>query len=159
MRRRTLIAAFGAVAALSACATLGLGGFKQPIVSFKDLKIAGVGLTGGSLDVYLNVYNPNGFRLDATRLTYNVMVGQNQLGNGALSSAFAVQSGDSTTVRIPIDFTYAGIGGAAQQMMQSGAVPYTITGDVTVATPLGNFTRPYTGNGRFTAFGGPQSSR
>ena len=45
MKRRTLIAAIGAVAALSACATLGLGGFKQPIVSFKDLRVAGVGLT------------------------------------------------------------------------------------------------------------------
>ena len=160
MNRRTKLAVMlVVVAAISACATLGLGGFKEPIVSFKDLRVRGLGLSGGSLDAYLSIYNPNGFTLNATRLTYNVMVGQNQLGNGALSSAFAVQSGDSTTVRIPIDFTYAGIGGAAQQMMQSGAVPYTITGDVTVATPLGNFTRPYTGNGRFTAFGGPQSSR
>ena len=160
MNRRTKLAVMlVVVAAISACATLGLGGFKEPIVSFKDLRVRGLGLSGGSLDAYLSIYNPNGFTLNATRLTYNVMVGQNQLGNGALSSAFAVQSGVSTTVRIPIDFTYAGIGGAAQQMMQSGAVPYTITGDVTVATPLGNFTRPYTGNGRFTAFGGPQSSR
>jgi hypothetical protein len=61
-------------------------------------------------------------------------------------------------VRIPIDFTYSGIGGAARQMMQSGAVPYTIMGDMTVATPVGNFTSPYTGTGRFTAFGGAQST-
>ncbi len=78
---------------------------------------------------------------------------------GALDSRFTVQDHDSTTVRIPIDFTYAGIGAAAQQMMQSGSVPYTITGDVTVATPVGNFTRPYTGTGRFSAFGGAQSTR
>ena len=160
MNRRTKLGVMlVAVAAMSACATLGMGGFKEPIVSFKDLKVRGLGLTGGSLDAYLNIYNPNGFRLDATRLTYNVLVGQNQLGTGALNSAFAVQSGDSTTVRIPIDFTYSGIGAAAQQMMQSGAVPYTITGDVTVATPLGHYTRPYTGTGRFTAFGGAQSTR
>lgn len=149
-----------AVAAISACASLGaLGGFAEPIVSFKDLKVRGLGLSGGSLDAYVNVYNPNGFRLDATRFTYNVMVGQNQLGTGALDSRFTVQDHDSTTVRIPIDFTYSGIGAAAQQMMQSGSVPYTITGDVTVATPVGKFTRPYTGNGRFSAFGGAQSTR
>jgi LEA14-like dessication related protein len=159
-RRITLGAMLLAVCAMSACASLGaIGGFKEPIVSFKDLKVRGLGLSGGSLDAYLNIYNPNGFRLDATRLTYNVMVGQNQLGTGQLNSGFTVQNGDSTTVRIPIDFTYAGIGAAALQMMQSGAVPYTITGDVTVATPLGNFTRPYTGTGRFTAFGGAQSTR
>jgi LEA14-like dessication related protein len=158
--RRTKIAVMlVAVAGMGACASLGMAGFREPIVSFKDVKVRGLGLSGGSLDAYLSIYNPNGFTLNATRLTYNVMVGQNQLGTGALSSAFAVQSGDSTTVRIPIDFTYAGIGTAATQMMQQGSVPYTITGDVTVGTPLGSFTRPYTGTGRFTAFGGAQSTR
>jgi LEA14-like dessication related protein len=154
MRGRKFIAATVAVFALSACATLGRGVFQEPIVNFKDLRVRGLGLTGGSMDVFLSIYNPNGFRLDATRLTYNLMVGENQLGTGALDSRFTVQEDDSTTVRIPVDFTYAGIGGAARQMMQSGSVPYTVTGDVTVATPLGNFTRPYTGRGRFSAFGG-----
>jgi LEA14-like dessication related protein len=159
-RKMMLGAVLVAVAGVSACASLGaLGGFREPIVSFKDLRVRGLGLTGGSLDAYINVYNPNGFKLDATRLTYNVKVGENDLGTGALDSRFTVQDKDSTTVRIPIDFTYSGIGAAARQMMQSGAVPYTITGDVTVATPLGNFTRPYTGTGRFTAFGGAQSTR
>jgi len=148
-----------AVAALTACASLGMGTFQEPIVTFKDLKVRGLGISGGTLDAYVNVYNPNGFRLDATRLTYNVLVGQNQLGTGALDSRFTVQDKDSTTIRIPIDFTYAGIGAAGTQMMQQGSVPYTITGDVTVATPLGNFTRPYTGTGRFSAFGGAQNSR
>jgi LEA14-like dessication related protein len=159
-RKLMLGAMLVAVAAVSACASLGaLGGFAEPIVTFKDLRVRGLGLTGGSLDAYINVYNPNGFKLDATRLTYNVKVGENELGTGALDSRFTVQDKDSTTVRIPIDFTYSGIGAAARQMMQSGAVPYTITGDVTVATPVGNFTRPYTGTGRFTAFGGAQSTR
>ena len=148
-----------AVATMGACASLGSGVFQEPIVTFKDLKVRGLGLSGGTLDAYVNVYNPNGFRLDATRLTYNVLVGQNQLGTGALDSRFTVQNKDSTTIRIPIDFTYAGIGAAGTQMMQQGSVPYTITGDVTVATPLGNFTRPYTGTGRFSAFGGAQNSR
>jgi LEA14-like dessication related protein len=158
-RRAKIGAAVLAAFAVSACATLGMGAFQEPIVTFKDLQVRGLGLTGGSLDAYLNIYNPNGFRLDATRLTYKVLVGQNELGTGALDSRFTVQDKDSTTIRVPIDFTYAGIGGAARQMMQSGSVPYTVTGDVTVATPLGNFTRPYTGSGRFSAFGGVQNSR
>ena len=159
-RRTKIAAAVFAVIAIAGCASLGLGGaFQQPVVSFKDLRVRGLGLSGGSLDAYLNVYNPNGYRLDATRLTYTVSVDQNQLGTGALDSRFTVQNKDSTTVRIPIDFTYAGIGGAARQMMQSGSVPYTVTGDVTVTTPVGNFTVPYSGTGRFSAFGGAQNSR
>jgi LEA14-like dessication related protein len=159
-RRTKLVAAALAVFAIAGCASLGLGGaFQQPVVTFKDLRVRGLGLSGGSLDAYLNVYNPNGYRLDATRLTYTVSVENNQLGTGALDSRFTVQDKDSTTIRIPIEFTYAAIGGAARQMMQSGSVPYTVTGDVTVATPAGNFTVPYSGTGRFSAFGGAQNSR
>jgi LEA14-like dessication related protein len=161
-RRTKLAAAALAVFAIAGCASLGLGGaFQQPIVNFKDLRVRGLGLTGGSLDAYLNVYNPNGFKLDATRLTYKVTVGNDanaQLGTGVLDSRFTVQDKDSTTVRIPIDFTYAGIGAAARQMMQSGSVPYNVAGDVTVATPVGNFTVPYSGTGRFSAFGGAQNT-
>ena len=159
--RRTMLATAAlAVFAIAGCASLGaLGGFKEPIVSFKDLRVRGLGLTGGSLDAYLSVYNPNGFRLDATRLTYKVTVGNDaQVGTGVLDSRFTVQDKDSTTVRIPIDFTYSGIGAAARQMMQSGSVPYNVAGDVTVATPVGNFTVPYSGTGRFSAFGGAQNT-
>ena len=158
-RRNKFVAAALAVFAIAGCASLGRAAFQEPIVSFKDVRVRGLGLSGGSLDAYINVYNPNGFRLDATRLTYTVAVDQNQLGTGALDSRFTVQNNDSTMVRIPIEFTYAGIGGAARQLMQSGSVPYTVSGDVTVATPVGNFTVPYSGTGRFSAFGGAQNSR
>jgi LEA14-like dessication related protein len=159
VRRTKLAAATLAVFAVAGCASLGaLGGFREPVVTFKDLRVRGLGLTGGSLDAYLNVYNPNGFRLDATRLSYKVLVGENELGTGILDSRFNVQEKDSTTIRIPVDFTYSGIGAAARQMMQGGSVPYTVNGDVTVATPLGNFTVPYSGTGRFSAFGGAQNN-
>jgi len=154
MRRRNFVGLIGAFAGLSACATLGLGGFKQPVVSFKDLRIAGVGLTGGSLDVFLNVYNPNAFKLDATRLTYKLMVGDQQLALGALDSRFTVQNGDSTTVRIPVDFTYSGIGDVAKQLMNTGTANYRVLGDVSVGTPIGNFTIPYDQTGRFSVFSG-----
>jgi LEA14-like dessication related protein len=159
-RRTKLGAAVLAAFAIAGCASLGLGSaFQQPVVSFKDLRVRGLGLSGGSLDAYVNVYNPNGFNLDATRLTYKVLVGENELGTGALDSRFTVQNNDSTTIRIPVEFTYAGIGGAARQLMQSGSVPYTVTGDVSIGTRVGNFTVPYSSTGRFSAFGGAQNSR
>ena len=155
MRRLVLGAATAAIAITAACSTLGKAAFQQPIVNLKDVAVQGVGLTGGQLAVKLNVYNPNGYRLDATRLTYNVAVGDNvNLATGILDNQFTVQSGDSTTVTIPVSFTYAGIGAAGRQLMNSGAVPYRVNGDVTVGTVVGNFTVPYSSTGRFTAFGG-----
>ena len=155
MRRVMWGAAAAAIAITAGCSTLGKAAFQQPVVNLKDVAVQGVGLTGGQLAVKLNVFNPNGYRLDATRLSYNVQVGDNvNLATGILDSQFTVQSGDSTTVTIPVSFTYAGIGAAGRQLMNSGAVPYRVNGDVTVGTVVGNFTVPYSSTGRFTAFGG-----
>src|SRR5207253_2533848 len=132
---------------------LGRSAFKQPVVSFKDVRINGLGVSGGSLDVLLNVYNPNGYKLEGTRLTYRLMVDQTALGEGALDSRFTVQDKDSTVVRLPLTFTYSGLGAAGRQLMQQGVVNYHVTGDVTVSTPVGNFTAPYDRTGQFSSFG------
>lgn len=158
MRRTMWGAAAAAIVAVSGCSTLGMQAFQQPVVQLKDVAVQGVGLTGGQLAVKLNVYNPNGFRLDATRLTYNLTVGDGSnstnLATGALDSRFTVQSGDSTVVTIPVSFTYAGIGAAGRQLLNTGGVPYRVNGDVTVGTVVGNFTVPFSSTGNFTAFGG-----
>jgi len=70
MRRLMSGAAIAAIAVVAGCSALGKQAFQQPVVQLKDVAVQGVGLTGGNLAVKLNVYNPNGFRLDATRLTY-----------------------------------------------------------------------------------------
>ena len=155
MRRLMSGAVFAAIAVVAGCSALGKQAFQQPIVHLQDVKVNGVGLTGGNLDVKLNVYNPNGFRLDATRLTYGVQIGNEvQLATGALDSRFTVQSGDSTTVTIPVSFTYAGIGAAGRQLLNTGGVDYKVTGDVTVGTVVGNVTVPYSATGRFNALTG-----
>lgn len=149
-----MFAAVLATAFTTGCATLGMARFKEPVVNFHDLKVEGVGLTGGTLDVVLSIYNPNGFKLDATKLTYNLMIDTTALGSGTYGHHFAVQSGDSTLVTLPVSLNYSGLAAAGRQMIGKGSVNYRVTGDVTVATPLGNFTRPYDQTGRFTTFGG-----
>ena len=155
MRRLMFVAAVAAIGATSACSMLGKGAFQEPVVQLKDVAIQSLGLTGGNLAFKLNVYNPNAYRLDATRLTYNLAIGDNvQLAQGALDSRFTVQSGDSTVVTIPVSFTFAGIGAVGRQLMNTGAVDYRVTGDVTVGTVVGNFTVPFSSTGKYTALGG-----
>ena len=154
MRRFVSAVAIAVVVASTGCSSLGRAVFEEPVVTFKDVRINGLGLAGGDLDIMLNVYNPNRFKLDATRLTYRLMVDSVQFGTGAIDQRFVVQEGDSTTVTLPLKFNYAGLGGAARQLLSSGSVNYRVMGDVTVSTPLGNFTRPYDRTGRFSSFGG-----
>ena len=152
---RKLMIAAGAALALgtAGCASLLKSGFAEPVVDFRGLSIQSLGLTGGALEVRLGVYNPNGYNLDATRLTYNLMLDSVQFGSGELNQRLTIQEKDTTIVRIPIDFTYRGVGEAGRQLIQTGTVRYNIRGDLTVGTPIGNFTRPYSGSGRYTLSG------
>ena len=143
--------AFVAVAVVvAACSALGRSAFQNPVVNLRDVRVLGLGTTGGQLEVHLGVRNPNGYRLDATRLTYRVFVGDTVgLANGALDTQTTVQAGDSTVVKIPVSFTYSGLGAAATQLLRTGAVNYRVTGDVTVGSVVGNFTVPYSASGQF----------
>ena len=155
MRKIVFASIIGVSCLTAACATLGRGDFKEPIVSLRDVRIVGLGTTGGTVEVALNVYNPNNFRLDGVRLTYNVLVDTTRFGTGSYDTKFTVQKGDSTQLKLPLTFTYAGIGAAGRQLMQTGSVEYHVLGDVTVATPLGQFTRPYDQRGRFSTLARP----
>lgn len=151
----TLAAAVSAATLVGACSTLGRAAFQQPVVRLHDVRVRGLGLTGGSLDVLLSVYNPNHYRLDATQLTYQVnLAGDSvQVAGGTLDNRFSVQDNDSTIVTIPVNFTYTGIGAAGRSLLNSGVVNYHVLGNVTVATVVGNFTVPYSSVGRFTTTG------
>jgi len=155
MKRLAVVLAASAALAGSACSMLGKAAFKQPVVNLKDVRVRGLGLTGGSLDVLLSVYNPNHYRLDATRLTYRVRRAGDSItvAHGAMDSRFTVQDNDSTTVTIPVSFSYTGIGAAGKSILNTGAVNYHVLGDVTVGSPVGNFTVPFSSQGRFTTTG------
>lgn len=136
-----------------ACSAFGRATFREPVLTLRDAQITGLGITGGSIDINVDVYNPNNFRLDGTRLTYSVLIDSVPFGTGALDSKFTVEQGDTTRVKLPLTFTYAGVGAAGRALLQTGTVNYRVTGDITVATPLGQFTRPYEGRGRLTTGG------
>jgi LEA14-like dessication related protein len=153
-RRWSAAAAVTGITLLAGCATLGRATFKEPVVTLKEVAVTGLGLTGGSVDVVLSVYNPNGYKLDALKMTYQVDVDSVKLGNGALDGRFVVAKNDSSTVRLPVSFSYAGIGQAGRALLQKGQVNYRVRGDFTVATPLGNFTRPYDRTGRYSSVAG-----
>ena len=152
MRRLATVVVAAAIAGGIGCASAARQMLKEPVVTLKDVRLVGIGVTGGTLDVFLNIYNPNEFRLDGSRLTYQVFADSVAVGGGTLEQQFTVQDGDSTSIRLPLTFTYAGLGAAARQIQNQGSVNYRVKGEIEVATPIGRFTRPYDQSGRYTLF-------
>lgn len=155
MRKIVFAMAASAALGLSACSALGRAAFREPVVELKSVALKGVGLTGGTLDVQLSVYNPNGFRLDATKLRYKVAMAGDSItvADGTLDNRFTVDEKQTSVVTIPVNFTYAGIGAAGRSLLNTGAVDYRVSGDVVVGSPVGNVTVPYSTKGRFTTTG------
>lgn len=155
MRKAWMVAAVVVAVATAGCASLMRQAFMEPVVTLKDVRLKGLGLQGGNLDVVLNVYNPNGYRLDATKLNYRLLVGDSvDVASGTITDRLTLQENDSTQLMIPVAFTFRGIGEAGRQLLNTGAVNYRVAGDVLVGTPVGSFTVPYSSTGRFSAFGG-----
>jgi LEA14-like dessication related protein len=140
--------------ASASCAGLGRGGFKDPVVTFKNVRVGGIGLTGGTLDVILSVYNPNSYRLDASRVTYKVMVDSLDVGAGAMDKRFSVASNDSTDVVLPLRFNWNGVSAAGRELMRNGSIPYRVLGDLTVGSSVGDFTIQYDRTGNFNSLSG-----
>ncbi len=148
----------------TSCRTLGLAAFATPVVTLRDVRLGGINLTGGLLNVEIGIRNPNGYRLDARRLTYRLMIDTTELGNGGLDTAMTVQGGDSTLLKLPIKFTFAGLGAVARQLQSSGTLSYRVQGELTVATPVGRIVQPYDQHGTFALYSpeqtrGPSASR
>ena len=153
MRRFVALSAVTVAAAAAGCASLARQAFQEPVVSVRDVRLTGIGLNGGSVDVSLNVYNPNNYRLDATRVTYQLMFDTVTFATGAITERQTVNSRDTLRVTIPVSFTYRGVGEAGRQILGTGSVAYRLLGDVTVGTPVGPFTVPYSTTGRFSTLG------
>lgn len=153
MQIKTALVA-GVVLASTACGGLKKGDFKEPVVTFRNVRVGGIGLNGGTLDIVLGVYNPNGFQLDASRVTYQLFVDTLPLGSGAVDKHFSVPSRDSADVDLPLHLTWKGVSAAGQQLLNDGSVPYRVKGDLVVGSGVGDFTIRYDQSGHFNTTSG-----
>jgi LEA14-like dessication related protein len=146
VRGWTLTARRGAAAAALALLSTGcFASFRQPEVRLDALRLAAVDLRGGRLYGQLQVVNPNSYRLEAASISYDLEFGSGsvdggsgwvRLAQGELTETLAVPARDSILVEVPIDFTFAGVSGVAQAILERGTVNYRVSGRVAVRRPV-----------------------
>jgi LEA14-like dessication related protein len=139
------------VMSVTACASLAHSSFGTPVVTLKDVRMKGIGIVGGSLDVMLDVYNPNNYRLDTGGFSYTLWVDTLNIASGQVTKLVTLESRKTTGVTLPLSFTIQELQRALKALTATGSVPFRIAGRLTVATPAGSFTRPYEGKGVFNS--------
>ena len=147
MRKLLPVVTALAVAATVACASHTNGPppppFYRPGISFGDARLAGVGLTGGALDIALTIYNPNDYEIAQPRVAYRLLFDRTQVAHGTYDANVVVNSRDSATIRVPVPFSYGSAARAGQLFVNTGAMTYRVIGELLVETPYGRYRVPY----------------
>lgn len=152
MRRWMLGIAMAAVATTAGCKTLARQAFANPVVEVKDVRVKGVDTQGGSLDLVLDVYNPNEYRIDARRISYSVVVDSSEIATGEIERLVTLTDKGHSEIVVPVNFTYAAVQKAVMKFALRGSLDYRVAGQFTMVTPVGSITRPYSGAGRLDSF-------
>lgn len=123
---------------LPGCATLRNAlTFDNPQIDLQEINVTGMGLSGGTLDLVFDVYNPNQYRLRSTRLEVGLELASTDFGEALIDKPLDLSPQNHSRVVMPVRFTWAGVGAAARSLLQSQELPYGITGAVILDTPLG----------------------
>jgi len=132
---------------LVGCATLGKLSFQEPDLQLQEIDITGFGLTGGTVDLAFDVYNPNDYRIRSTRLEVGIDLEGTHFGDALLERPLDLSPTNHSRVVVPVRFEWAGLGAGGKALLSRQAVAYGITGRVLLDTPLGDRTVTLRGKG------------
>jgi LEA14-like dessication related protein len=119
--------------------------FEEPDVRLDGLRLAGLGTRGGTVYAQLHIANPNGYRLEAASLSYDLELAEPsgtedldwvRFADGEYARTVSIEAHDSTVVEVPVDFTFEGVSGVARSVLQRGTLDYRVSGVIGVREPV-----------------------
>ncbi|PYP62789.1 MAG: hypothetical protein DMD37_08605 [Gemmatimonadetes bacterium] len=138
----------GVAIALGACATLGKLYFQDPQIQLQEINVTSLGLSGGTMDLVFDVYNPNDYRIRSTRIEVGVDLESTHFGDAYLERPLDLSPTNHSRVVVPVRFEWAGVGAGARALLTKQAINYALTGRVILDTPLGDKRVGLTGRGQ-----------
>lgn len=139
-RVRPRLAWLAGLAAIAAsCATLGRTlRFEEPNIRLQEVRVTGLSLSGGTLDLTLDVFNPNEYRLRSTRLEVGIDLEDVHFGDALFESPVDLPSQQHSLITVPVRFEWAGLGAGARALLSRQGIRYGLTGVATLGSPLGD---------------------
>jgi LEA14-like dessication related protein len=129
----------GLTALAAGCATLGRAlRFEEPGIQLQEVRVTGLSFTGGTLDLKLDVFNPNEYRLRSTRLEVGIDLEDTHFGDALLEAPVELPSQQHSLITVPVRFEWAGLGVGARALLTRQSIRYGLTGVATLGTPLGD---------------------
>ena len=111
--------------------------FQNPDVTLSEIRVTGLGLTGGTLDLVLDVYNPNAYDIHGTRLGLALDLEDTHFGDAEITTPFALSATRHNQVLVPVRFEWAGVGAGARGLLTRQGIRFAVVGTVGLDTPIG----------------------
>lgn len=133
---RAIVLSVVAAGALS-CSLFQRIRFEQPRLSLEAIEITGLDLSGVSLVLWLDVFNPNDYELRTSSVDADLEVESTRFGSARLSEAAVLGANTHTRVRVPAQFSWEGLGAGARGLLERGSVRYQLDTRLRVETSFG----------------------
>src|SRR5436189_812214 len=108
----------------SACATLGKLYFQEPQIQLQEINVTSLGLSGGTMDLVFDVYNPNDYRIRSTRIEVGVDLESMHFGDASLERPLDLSPTNHSRVVVPVRFEWAGVGAGARALLTKQAINF-----------------------------------
>lgn len=134
---------------LSACSAF----YQRPTVRVARVALASLSLTGGgTVEVSLEVVNPNGFDLETRGYRYALTYPDTDPDGDTLwvplveedrERVVVLAAEDTTRLTLDVPFDLETLGRAAGRLLRHGALDYRFNGAVRLQTPVGGVEAPF----------------
>jgi LEA14-like dessication related protein len=77
-------------------------------ISIADVSVKSLGPTNTTLEIKLNIYNPNSIPATLDRASYSLYANEVYLGNGTIPRKYDIPPGSTVTIVTPFELSYPG---------------------------------------------------
>ncbi len=128
----------------SSCAQLTKNLLKDPEVTVADFKLTGMTAQDVSVDVNLNVKNPNSIPLNLDEVTYALNFSGQQVTEGNFNKGIQIPASGEGKLTVPLKFKFNSVGNIISGLInRSLTKEYELTG----SAKLGIFSIPFSKKG------------
>ena len=137
---------FCALVLLTGCSLV----FTKPTVTYRELKLVDIDSKGMSLNLLLNVNNPNSYDITLDGYKYRFTILDLPLGKGEKKEIVQFPGMKSTDIQVPVRITYGDALGIIMKLPNPTSIPYQLEAGLDISTPVGTLTFPITTSGVIT---------
>ena len=117
--------------------------FEDVQISFVDVGIKNAGFTSATLDLVIQMHNPNNITATLDSTNYNIWMNNNYLGNGVIFERVDIPPFSTRNVHTDFEVSYLGVAASVVDALLGGQTTWRMSGVAYYDTVFGTIDVPF----------------